>query len=211
MKPRAAISLRQRALQHLAQREHTRQELRAKLLRWLQALETVASTTALASGAAAHAATHAPPASEADVDALLDQLQQGGQLSDDRFVESRVHARVGRFGNRRIEHELRMHGAEASPELRSELHASEFDRACAVWQRKFGHAPAGAAERLRQMRFLAGRGFSAETIGRVMRHGSDHEPQPGAHEAASGAAARLSPATTGELHDDEHALGRRHG
>lgn len=179
MMRRAAISLRERALQHLAQREHTRQELRAKLLRWTQARETLASTTALACGAApALAATHAPSAPAAEIDALLDQLQQGGQLSDARFVESRVHARVGRFGNRRIEHELRQHGAEASPALRSELQASEFDRASAVWRRKFGHAPADAAERLRQMRFLAGRGFGAETIARVMRHGLDHEPQP---------------------------------
>ena len=203
MKPRAAISLRQRALQHLAQRDHTRQELRAKLLRWSEAREAIASATVLATGGApAFATSQASPASAAEIDALLDQLQQGGQLSDARFVESRVHARVGRFGNRRIEHELRLHGAEASPALRSELQASEFDRACAVWKRKFGHPPTDAAERLRQMRFLAGRGFGAETVGRVMRHGLDHEPQPEADEAASRIGNGLSPAAVAEADED---------
>jgi regulatory protein len=38
----------------------------------------------------------------------------------------------------------------------------------ALWQRKFGRAPASMQERARQIRFLAARGFSAATIGRVL-------------------------------------------
>lgn len=168
MTPRQAPTLRQRALQHLAQREHTRAELRAKLLRWAQALETAASAVQpAASGRPARAAAPAP--SETDVDTLLEHLQQRGLLSDARFVEARVNARAARYGNRRIEQELRQHGAPLPPALRGELQASEFDRACAVWARKFGQAPANPAERARQMRFLAGRGFGAETISRVLR------------------------------------------
>lgn len=168
MTPRQAPTLRQRALQHLAQREHTRAELRAKLLRWAQALETAANAAqAPASAMPARAAVPAP--TETDVDALLEHLQQRGLLSDARFVEARVHARAARYGNRRIEHELRQHGAPVPPELRNELQASEFERARAVWARKFGQPPASPAERARQMRFLAGRGFGAATIGRVMR------------------------------------------
>lgn len=172
MTPRPAPTLRQRALQHLAQREHTRAELRAKLLRWAQALETAASAVQpAASSRPARAAAPAP--SEADVDTLLEHLQQRGLLSDARFVEARVHARAPRYGNRRIEQELRQHGAPVPPELRNELQASEFDRARAVWARKFGQAPANPAERARQMRFLAGRGFGAETISRVLRLGGE--------------------------------------
>ncbi|HET7524681.1 MAG TPA: hypothetical protein VFK10_01950, partial [Burkholderiaceae bacterium] len=73
-------SLKARALQWLSQREHSRQELRAKLLR--------------AGGEEADAAT---------VDALLGELSAQGHLSDARFIESRVHARHARFGNHRIE------------------------------------------------------------------------------------------------------------
>lgn len=183
MNARAPVSLRQRALQYLAQREHTRQELRAKLLRWVEACAAVGRHCAPAvDGRPTLAPAPPPAASGAEIDALLDQLQHSGHLSDARFVESRIHARAGRFGNLRIEHELRMHGALAPAALRSELQASEFDRALAVWQRKFGQPAATAAERLRQMRFLAGRGFGAETIGRVMRQGSAREPHPVADE-----------------------------
>jgi regulatory protein len=42
-----------------------------------------------------------------------------------------------------------------------------------VWARKFGgEPPPDAAARARQMRFLAGRGFSADVIRRVLQ-GSD--------------------------------------
>jgi regulatory protein len=171
MPSRPAPTLRQRALQHLAQREHTRAELRTKLLRWVQALETAASATLPAGGGMTAAPQAEPPVpSEADVDALLEHLQQRGLLSDARFVESRVNARAARYGNRRIEHELRQHGATVPPALQGELRATELDRARAVWARKFGQPPTNPAERARQMRFLAGRGFGAETIARVLRH-----------------------------------------
>ena len=42
-------------------------------------------------------------------------------------------------------------------------------RAGAVWQRKFGTVASDAREQARQMRFLAGRGFSAAVIRRVVR------------------------------------------
>ncbi|XUT91509.1 RecX family transcriptional regulator [Ottowia caeni] len=38
-----------------------------------------------------------------------------------------------------------------------------------------GDGPADPAERARQMRFLAARGFSAEVVRRVMRGGFDDE------------------------------------
>ena len=52
-----------------------------------------------------------------------------------------------------------------------ELRATEYERALAVWRRKFGSAgpTSEASARLRQMRFLAGRGFSPEVIRRVLR------------------------------------------
>ena len=47
----------------------------------------------------------------------------------------------------------------------------ELQRAHAVWQNKFGAGAEtpDAAERARQMRFLLSRGFSGETIRRVLR------------------------------------------
>ena len=157
MPPRPA-SIKVRALQWLAQREHSRDELRDKLLRLLQR-----------SAAAAGGEPSEPPEPAAEVEALLDWLTLRGYLSEQRFVESRVHARQARFGNLRIERELQQHGLSLDADARQALQHSELQRAHAVWRRKYGEPAADAAGRVRQMRFLAGRGFSAEVVRRVMR------------------------------------------
>jgi regulatory protein len=163
-------SLRGQALMWLAQREHTRQELGRKLRRWVKALEARPSSDAQPDTPAA-----APDAG--DIESLLDKLQADGHLSDQRFVESRVHARSARFGNRRIEQELRRHGAVLDEPRRAELRTSEAERARHVWATRYGCPAADAAERARQMRFLAGRGFSADVIRRVVA-GADAEDDP---------------------------------
>lgn len=177
------LSLKARALQWLAQREHSRLELRRKLLRLArQRAAALVAAAAVAADAGAHAteATEAPRpnASElaAEVDALLDWLHAKHFLSDARFVESRVNARVARYGNLRIRQELSQHGAVLDTDTAESLKDSEFARARAVWLRKYGGGPDNTSisasspqVRARQMRFLAGRGFSAEAIRRVMR------------------------------------------
>lgn len=149
---RRHLSLHARALQWLANREHSRQELRAKLLR---------------------AADDEQAATE--IEALLDQLSAQGHLSEARFVESRVHARSARFGNRRIELELRRHGVAPDPELQEQLRATELVRAREVWRKKFGHRAADAAGRARQARFLAARGFGAEVVHQIVSGDHDNE------------------------------------
>ena len=212
MKPK--LSLKARALQWLAQREHSRAELRTKLLRQARvdlaaeqapplaarrcrvgdaapdvpgdfidgqrhAAQTDGAPLAGALGPRPH---HTMPARAADADgspspdeaveAILDWLEAQHHLSDARFVESRVHARAARHGNLRIRQELARHGVSLSAEETRALKESEFSRACDVWRRKFGAPPADAADRARQMRFLGGRGFSAEVIRRVVQGGA---------------------------------------
>lgn len=145
-------TLRARALSLLARREHARAELARKLTPHAGSLE--------------------------ELNALLDDLSERRLLSDARYVEMRLHARGSRFGNARLAHELRTQGI--SDELVDAALAEtddELTRARQVWQRKFGNKadqldeadkPARAAERARQMRFLMSRGFSAETIRRVL-------------------------------------------
>jgi regulatory protein len=48
------------------------------------------------------------------------------------------------------------------------LQASEVERARAVWRKKFGVPPADAAQRAKQARFLAARGFDGAVIRRVL-------------------------------------------
>jgi regulatory protein len=150
----AQRSLKASALQWLAQREHSRAEMRRKLL--------------------VHARADGVPTPEASdgatqVEATLDWLEAHNYLSQERFVESRVHARAARFGNLRIRQELAQHAVTLSPPAAQALKESEFDRARGVWARKFGVVPVGLAERARQARFLAGRGFSADVIRRLLR------------------------------------------
>ncbi len=166
MAARPPPSLKGRALQWLSQREHSRLELRRKLMR----------AARLRDDAAAAETGEATPAEAADrvaeVDALLDWLAEHRYLSEARFVESRIHARAARFGQRRIAQELGQHGAVLDPETAKRLQASEFERAKAVWARRFGTEPAAnAAMRAKQMRFLAGRGFDSHVIRRVVKGG----------------------------------------
>lgn len=157
MKPR--LSLKGRALQLLAQREHSRLELRRKLLRRLR--DDARRDDVGEQGR--------PADLPSEVEAVLDWLQAHRYLSDERFVESRVHARAARFGNLRIQQELSQHGVELTPEIACGLRDSERARAREVQQRKFGSLPATPADRARQARFLAGRGFSAEVVWQVLR------------------------------------------
>ena len=141
------ISLRERALAMLARREHTRTELARKL------------------------GPHAESADE--VELLLDQLVSRGWLSEKRFAESRANALARKFGSRKIEHDLRCCGvsAEGVEHAMEQAHTMELDNCRAIWRRKFGVLPQSAAERGRQVRFLAGRGFSAEAVRQVLKAG----------------------------------------
>lgn len=105
---------------------------------------------------------------EAAVDRLLDWLAAHKYLSDARFVESRVNARSRKQGALRIKMELSRHGLALAPEQAAALRETEFARAQALWQRKFGEVAADPRERARQARFLAARGFAADVVRRVV-------------------------------------------
>lgn len=105
---------------------------------------------------------------EAVVDALLDWLAARGYLSDERFVETRVHARAAKQGAALIRQELARHGLALQPEQATALRESEFARAQALWQRKFGEVADEPRERARQARFLASRGFAADVVRRIV-------------------------------------------
>ncbi len=108
------------------------------------------------------------------VEQLLLWLQERGYLSEARLVESRINARASRYGNRRIQQELRQLGVAPDEEQQARLKDSELERAREVWRRKFGgELPVDAASRAKQMRFLAARGFSSDVVRRVLRAEDD--------------------------------------
>lgn len=160
-------SIKASALRWLAQREHSRNELRVKLLRLLARRAAQQPLERADDLAASHPAV--------EVEAVLDWLESGDHLSQQRFIESRVHARQARFGNVRIRHELQQHGLSLDDTTRQALQQTELRRAAAVWRRKFKLPAVDAAERMRQMRFLAGRGFSPEVVRQVLRFVDDSD------------------------------------
>ena len=105
---------------------------------------------------------------EAAVDQLLDWLVANKYLSETRFVESRVNARSRKQGTLLIKLELSRHGLALEPEQATALRETEFARAQALWQRRFGEVATDPRLRARQARFLAARGFAADVVRRVV-------------------------------------------
>ena len=182
---RAGLSLKGRGLALLAQRDHSRIELKRKLMRHARAEVEQARASEHRDGedescsdsGSGSAAVAVVPAADR-VAEVLDWLQSHRYLSEERFAESRVHARAPKFGNLRIRHELSQHGVTLTPEALQQLAQTEFERAREVRQRKFDTPPADATEQARQARFLAARGFSADVVGRLMRQvGRAAEPR----------------------------------
>ena len=179
------LSLKARAVALLAQREHSAMELRRKLLRIARDRQAALIEAAASEGnpssnpapGAGRSEAEAPDSSEAqavslteEVDAVLDWLKANGYLDESRFVESRIHARSQRFGQRRIEQELAQHGLALDAEQRSALAAGELDRACELLRRKFGEgAPVDASAEAKRLRFLMGRGFGSELARKAVR------------------------------------------
>lgn len=109
--------------------------------------------------------------SDKDVDAVLDQMEQSGLLSDARFAEAYVASRRDRFGTLRLRRELRDQGVPDAL-IEGALGASggdELPRAREIWRRKFGVPPANVREHARQLRFLQSRGFSSDILKFILR------------------------------------------
>ncbi len=127
----------------LAAREHSRAELERKL---------------------AHFETE-----PGELAKILDELCAKDFINEQRVADSLAYRRGAKLGTARVVQELKAKGvdAQAVQEASNALKATEFDRACAVWRKKFG-ANAAGADRMKQMRFLASRGFAPEVIRRVV-------------------------------------------
>jgi len=146
--PDTSGELKARALRHLVRREHSRAELERKL------------------------APHAE--SPRALEALLDALAAGKQLSDERYAEARAHQLARKFGAARIRQDLKAKGVDADLVQRVSAEG-EAARAAAILARKYRSPATTRMERARRMRFLQSRGFSHDTIRRVMSSDGDDD------------------------------------
>jgi len=143
-------SLKGRALRLLSMREHSRIELERK---------------------PAH--EQAP----GELARALDELTAKGFINEERVMESVLHRRAARLGAGRIRQELQAKGLEGElvAQAMEQLKATEVSRARDVWLRKFEQLPRDAAERAKQSRFLAARGFGGEVIRKVLAGGAGED------------------------------------
>ena len=142
-------SLRERALRHLARRDHSRAELARKL--------------------AAHGDAN-------EIDAVIERMGELGLQSDTRYAEAFVRGKAGRFGASRLRSELARRGIDRDlidEAIAGECVESEADRARAVLRGRFTEPPADAREWARQARFLQTRGFAPELIRKLLKEPYD--------------------------------------
>ena len=143
--PREGPSLKARAMRLLARREHSREELRRKLAARAQEGD--------------------------DIEAVLDDLQKRGWLSDARYAEQSIRARSRRFGPVKLAHALRAQGVDEAT-IEAGFRAAGVDGTASidkVWASRFRAPPANERDKARQVRFLQGRGFALDDIFKFLK------------------------------------------
>ena len=145
MRAARPVSLKAQAVRLLARREYARADLEQRLV--------------------AHGA------SRDDVTAVLDELSAQGLLSNERFAQALVAQKAGSYSRRSIRGELKRKGVSGETIDGALDDASIDDDAAllALWQRRFGAAPANDREKARQVRFLQSRGFELSAILKLLR------------------------------------------
>jgi regulatory protein len=159
-KVKQSPSLKARALRLLSLREYSRKSLALKL----------AESEARWGKLGGEQAEQTLETMQSKIEAVLDDFESRGWLSDERFAETLVRRRSERYGVRKIADELERAGVDSkqSTKLLLALKESEFQRAHDLWARKYGIRAIDQKERARQYRFLASKGFSSEVVARVI-------------------------------------------
>ena len=134
-----------RALRYLSRRDHSRQELRKKLLPYAE--------------------------SDIELDELMTKLEAQSWLSDERFAESLVRRKSERYGSLKIVEELKQQGIEGESliEIKERLKVSDAMRAWELWQRKFDSTiTKDPKEKSKQMRYLVSKGFPLSVVIKII-------------------------------------------
>lgn len=148
--PCSPQAIYQYALLLLSRREHSRAELKQKIMRRFGKMECSL------------------------IDSTLERLAADNYQSDLRFAESFIHSRLQRgYGLSRIKLELRQKGI-AQDQITSQLHNSsvqeqEQQQLERMWRKKFNAQPKNNQERYKQQYHLANKGFRKEVIEQFFR------------------------------------------
>ena len=142
------LQLKKRALYYLGKRDYSRVELGRKILTYSESLEV----------------------SKADLESVLNELEEKDWLSDDRFSEQFVLSKKRKFGARKIAHELKLRGVDESIISRAlrGIKDDEFLLAKKIWEKKFNQIPITIDEKAKQIRFMQSRGIEVAIINQIL-------------------------------------------
>jgi regulatory protein len=115
-----------------------------------------------------------------DLDAVLEEMALRGWLSDLRFAEHTIRTGARRFGPIRLARQLRERGVDEEA-IAAAFHAAGEEGVASiegVWRSRYHTPAANERERVRQIRFLQGRGFALEDVLRFLgKQGRNEETQ----------------------------------
>lgn len=144
--PDTRVGLKARALRYLMRREHSRAELARKLAPHAESVQML--------------------------QAVLEELLEKRQLSDERYAEARTHWLSRKYGAARIRQDLKAHGvADAVAERVSA--EGDLEKARAILARKYRAPALTREEKARRARFLQSRGFSLDVVQRLLLRAED--------------------------------------
>jgi regulatory protein len=108
---------------------------------------------------------------KAEVEEAVAWCQAQGFLNETRYVEGVARRLSVKYGASRVASTLRGKGVteDAIADALPDLKVSELEQARLLWARKFGSPGQNAADKAKQMRYLQSRGFSFDTIKKVVR------------------------------------------
>ena len=141
--------LRNRALYYLAKREYSFHELVNKTHNYAEELGL----------------------NKKDCEFIISKLREQNLQSDQRFCESYINSKKNKFGAQKIVFELTQKGVSEDliATFIGELVRNEYDLALQVWNKKYSHVTQDINEKAKQIRFLQSRGFSFETIKKIIK------------------------------------------
>jgi len=145
--PDSPEELKARALRYLVRREHSRDELARKLAPYAESNEIL--------------------------EGLLRELESKKQLSNERFAELRARQLARKYGAAKIRHDLKSKGISGDVSDRAVVEVNELERAKQILARKYRQAATTPEERAKRARFLQGRGFSYDTIRKLVSVSED--------------------------------------
>ena len=112
--------------------------------------------------------------SEEELENVLNEFSERNWQSDLRYAETYIHSKSRKHGSLRLKQALAQQGIdeETSRKLLPDR-LSEKQAAMDVLRKKFKHPATDLKEKQKQARFLAYRGFDADTVQTALKHAWD--------------------------------------